>query len=74
MKIPPHILNKELKSGKYEYKYPHDYFNDYCHQQYLPDILKDKKYYKAKDTSSYERAIKEYMDFLNKSDDKKRDN
>ena len=74
MKIPPHILNKELKSGKYEYKYPHDYYNDYCHQQYLPDILKDKKYYNPKDTSSYERAIKDYLDFLDKSIDKKRGN
>ncbi|MCR5232145.1 MAG: replication-associated recombination protein A [Acholeplasmatales bacterium] len=73
MKIPPHILNKELKSGKYEYKYPHDYENDYCHQQYLPDVLKDKIYYRPKDTSSYERAIKEYLDFLNKLEDKKRD-
>ena len=61
MKIPPHILNKELKSGKYEYKYPHDYKNGYVLQQYLPDELLGKTYYKAKDTGSYERAIKEFM-------------
>ena len=61
MKIPPHILNKELKSGKYEYKYPHDYKNGYVNQQYLPDELVGKVYYKAKDTGSYERAIKEFM-------------
>ena len=61
LKIPPHILNKELKSGKYEYKYPHDYKNDYVAQQYMPDELLGKIYYNAKDTGSYERAIKEYM-------------
>jgi len=61
MKIPPHILNKELKSGKYEYKYPHDYKNGYVKQQYLPDELLGKVYYKPKDTGSYERGIIEHM-------------
>lgn len=61
MSMPPHILNKELKSGKYEYKYPHDYPNSYVKQQYMPDELIDKVYYNPKDTGSYERAIKEYM-------------
>lgn len=74
MKIPPHILNKELKSGKFEYKYPHDYYNDYCHQQYLPDVLKNQKYYIPKETSSYERAIKDYLEFLDKQEDKRREN
>jgi putative ATPase len=74
MKIPPHILNKELKSGKYEYKYPHDYYHDYCHQQYMPDTLLGKKYYNPKDTSSYEKSIKDYLDFLNKLEHKKREN
>lgn len=64
MEIPPHILNKELKSGKYEYKYPHDYPNGYVKQQYLPDSLINKTYYKPKDTGSYERAIKEFMNKL----------
>lgn len=61
LKIPPHILNKELKSGKYEYKYPHDYKNAYVDQQYLPDELLGKTYYNPKDTGSYEKAIKEFM-------------
>ena len=67
MSIPPHILNKELKSGKYEYKYPHDYPNDYVKQQYMPDELLGKVYYKPKDTGSYERAIKEYLKKLKES-------
>ena len=61
MQIPPHILNKELKSGKYTYKYPHDYPGDYVEQQYLPDALKDRIYYVPKDSGSYERAVKEYL-------------
>ena len=61
MKIPSHILNKELKSGKYEYKYPHDFKNGYVKQQYLPDELIDKIYYEAKTTGSYEKAIIEHM-------------
>ncbi len=61
MSIPPHILNKELKSGKYEYKYPHDYPMGYVKQQYMPDELLGKKYYKPKDTGSYERAIEKFM-------------
>ena len=61
MSIPPHILNKELKSGKYEYKYTHDYENGYVKQQYMPDELLGKTYYVPKNTGSYERAIKEFM-------------
>lgn len=68
MAIPPHILNKELKSGKYEYKYPHDYPNDYVKQQYMPNELLGKVYYKPKDTGSYERAIKEFMKKLKETD------
>ena len=61
MSIPPHILNKELKSGKYEYKYPHDYENGYVKQQYMPDELLGQTYYEPKNTGSYEWAIKEFM-------------
>ena len=46
MKIPPHI-----KNGSKAYKYPHNYHNDYVKQQYLPDIIKDKKYYIPKDNT-----------------------
>ncbi|ATZ20204.1 replication-associated recombination protein A [Mesoplasma lactucae] len=39
------------------YKYPHDYPNAYVKQQYLPDQLKDRKYYNPKTTSAYERKV-----------------
>lgn len=61
MKIPSHILNRELKSRKFEYKYPHDYPNGYVQQQYMPDELLDKTYYEPKDSGSYERAILQHM-------------
>ncbi len=61
MEIPPHILNKELKSGKHTYQYPHDFEGGYVKQQYLPDALLDKVYYEPKTTGSYERGIKEYL-------------
>ena len=60
--IPPHLKNyefasKEDKAQKSLYKYPHD-FGGYVEQQYLPDELKGKKYYKPKD-NGYEKTVKE---------------
>lgn len=43
------------------YVYPHDYPNHYVYQQYLPDVLKNKKYYEYGDNKN-ERAFKEYWD------------
>ena len=39
------------------YKYPHDYPGSYVKQQYMPDNLIDRKYYKAKLTSKYEKEL-----------------
>jgi len=41
--VPNHI-----KTNSKDYKYPHDYPKYYVKQQYLPDNLKDKKYYQPK--------------------------
>ena len=47
-------------SEKYkDYKYPHDYPNRYVRQQYLPDDVKDKKYYEYAENKA-EQAAKEY--------------
>ncbi len=54
------------------YKYPHDYKGSYVKQQYLPDNLVNKKYYKAKLTSSYEKELNniyERIEKINKSED-----
>lgn len=42
------------------YKYPHNYPKAYVKQQYLPDNLKDKKYYIPKD-NKLENSIKAYL-------------
>ena len=45
------------------YLYPHSYKNHYVKQQYLPDNIKNKKYYQAGDNKT-EQKFKEYLDFL----------
>lgn len=46
-KVPNHLKNHPStnKDGHGKYKYPHDY-GGYCEQQYMPDSLKDRIYYK----------------------------
>ena len=34
------------------------YKNSYVKQQYLPDNIKNRRYYKGKDTSKYEASLK----------------
>ncbi len=49
--VPDHI-----KTSSKAYKYPHDYPKYYVKQQYLPDKIKDKIYYKPK-KNKYEEAL-----------------
>ncbi len=58
--VPSHI-----KTSSTDYKYPHDYKGAYVKQQYLPDKLKNKKYYQPKDIG-YEKQIKEIYERLEK--------
>jgi len=51
--VPMHIRNSPISQMKQEgygvgYKYPHDYEDSWIDQQYLPDKIKDKKYYISK--------------------------
>ncbi len=62
--VPNHI-----KTSAIGYKYPHDYPHAYVKQQYLPDKIKNRKYYSPKDTSKYELGLKntyENIEKLNK--------
>ena len=48
--IPMHIRNASVKEMEKEgyhvgYKYPHNYKDHFVEQQYLPDKIKDFKYY-----------------------------
>ncbi|MBQ8293137.1 MAG: replication-associated recombination protein A [Bacilli bacterium] len=58
--LPLHLKNTYSFNPKQEsYKYPHDYPNAWVNQQYLPDTLKDSKYYTPKDSSKLESSLKE---------------
>lgn len=62
--IPRHLQNKHFDGEDAEikgqhYLYPHDFKNHYVAQQYLPDNLKNKKYYRHGDNKS-ENLFNEY--------------
>lgn len=62
-------IPKHLKNPSDTYKYPHDYKNAFVKQQYLPDKLKNKKYYHPKELG-YEHKLKEiylYLENLKKN-------
>ena len=64
--IPRHLQNKHYdgddnpNKGQF-YKYPHDYPNAWVQQQYLPDILKNARYYEFGDNKN-EQAFKAYWE------------
>ena len=51
--VPNHI-----KTSSPEYKYPHDYPNHFVKQQYLPDKIKNIKFFEPKISSKYEERTK----------------
>lgn len=57
---PPEHLRSPLFKG---YKYPHSYPNHYIEQQYLPDDIKNKKYYIFGENKT-EQAAKNYYDMI----------
>ena len=54
-----------LKSPYNGYLYPHDYKNDYVKQQYLPEKIKNIKFYTPKDNKN-EKILKDILDKLEK--------
>lgn len=68
--IPRQLQNKHFDGEDavvkgQNYKYPHDYPKHYVNQQYLPDNLKNKKYYIFGDNKN-EQKFKEYWDAIKK--------
>lgn len=56
---------KKLSHG-IEYKYAHDYPNDWVKQQYLPDKIKNDEYYEPKSNGKIETAYKiQYEKLIN---------
>ncbi|UQS83832.1 replication-associated recombination protein A [Bombilactobacillus thymidiniphilus] len=56
---------KALRHGL-DYRYPHDYDNDWVAQQYLPDQLLGIHYYQPKTNSKYEIGLKQTYEQLSK--------
>ncbi len=68
--IPRQLQNKHFDGEEssvkgQNYLYPHEFKNHYVKQQYLPDILKDRQYYKYGPNKN-EQAFKEYWDKIKK--------
>lgn len=64
--IPRRLQNKHFDGEDAEekgqfYVYPHDYKNHWVYQQYLPDRIKNKKYYEFGPNKN-EQAFKSYWD------------
>ena len=57
--VPPHLQSPLFKG----YRYPHDYPGHYVKQQYLPDDLKQKRYYHYGD-NKLEEAARQYAEKL----------
>lgn len=67
--VPPRTLQNVHLDGEnvaqkgQNYKYPHDFKNHYVGQQYLPDDLKNKKYYEFGENKT-EQAAKAYWELI----------
>ena len=64
--IPAHLQDAHYKSAAKlghgaGYLYAHDYKNHYVRQQYLPDALKDSRFYEMTEIG-YEKKMKEHLD------------
>jgi putative ATPase len=70
--IPLHLKDAHYQGAKalgrgIEYKYPHNYSEGWVQQQYLPDSIKNKKYFEPKETGKFESSLKKvYENIQNK--------
>ncbi len=62
--VPPYMRPSTRYDG---YKYPHSYPNHYVKQQYLPDDIKDEKFYIYGENKT-EQTAKAYWDNIKKQD------
>lgn len=70
--VPKHLKDshyggaEKLGNGS-GYKYPNNYKNNYVKQDYLPEILRGRKYYNPSDNKN-ENAIRKYWEEVKKDD------
>lgn len=59
--VPPHLRDAHYKGaqalGHVGYQYPHDYPGNFVKQQYLPDEIRDAKFYHPTD-NGYEKVVR----------------
>ena len=66
--VPVHLQDSHYKGAAklghgIGYEYAHDFPKHFSRQQYLPDEIKDKVFYRASD-NGYEKQIKKHMEWL----------
>jgi len=70
--VPLHLRDAHYKGsvelGHTGYLYPHDYPNHFVKQQYLPDEIKDKKFYYPSD-NGYEKIVSDRLKSLYEGDE-----
>ena len=69
--VPKHLQDAHYSGAENlgrgtEYKYPHSYPNHYVKQQYLPDKIKNTRYYEYGENKA-EKSAKEYWDKIKES-------
>lgn len=67
--VPDHLKDAHYKGAAklgrgIDYQYPHDYENGWVKQQYLPDRLKHRSYFKPKQTGKFEQALAQVYEKL----------
>ncbi|WP_408954815.1 replication-associated recombination protein A [Natroniella sp. ANB-PHB2] len=67
--VPAHLQDNHYRGANnlgrgVDYKYPHDYPNNYVKQEYLPLELEGQKFYQPTE-NGYEKKIKEFLKDLN---------
>lgn len=70
--IPAHLKDSHYSGAEklgrgVDYKYPHNSNGSWVKQQYLPDALVNRSYYKPKDTGKFEQALKQVYDKIEKN-------
>lgn len=74
--IPDHLKDSHYQGAKdigrgINYKYPHNYQGGWVNQQYLPDQIKNRQYYKPKNTGKFEQALKHVYENIQRQKNKR---
>ena len=70
--VPPHLRDSHYQGAKelgrgIDYKYPHDYPGGWINQNYLPNKIRNRRYYLPKETGKYERGLSQRLNQINEA-------